>query len=151
MPARISLSQPLGAQIHGHIVRTGFPPSIVVASGDDSLRVMLCGRLRDRGCDVLEVRDAATFHALVVEGTSCDLFLLDESLEGCSPLHGFGYARRHGLRAPAIAVVRIEDDHARTEARRLELLLSSRSVVLGSLDRLLLTALRCIERPSRAA
>ena len=128
-----------------------FPPSILVASGDEALRTALSRELRDRGCDVLEVCDAATFHSMLLEGTHCDVFVLD-SLHGCSPFHGFAYARRHGLQAPAIAVVRLDDEHAQTEARRLDLILAPRATVFGSLDRLLETALRRVtRRDSQAA
>lgn len=158
MRARVSRSQDLNRQLNEqideHVSRVGFPPSVLLAIGDESLSPIVGKRLRDRGCDVLEVRDAATFHQLLREGTHCDVLLLDEaqSLAGCSPLHGLAYARRHGLDAPAIALVRLEDDHARTEARRLDLLLCARAVVLGSLDRVLLTALlRVRYRTSRAA
>lgn len=155
MRARISQSQnlarQLNEQIDEHVARVGFPPSVLLAMTDDSLRATVGKRLRDRGCDVLEVGDASTFHEVILEGTHCDIFLLDE-LAGCSPLHGLAYARRHGVQVPTIAIVQLEDEHARTEARRLDLLLCARAVVLGSLDRVLLTALRRVRyRTSRAA
>jgi DNA-binding response OmpR family regulator len=129
-----------------------FPPSILVASGDDALRVALSRRLRAYGYDVLEIRDAETFHALVLEGTHCDLFILDESLPGCSPFHGLAYGRMHGVDAATIAIVRAEDAHAQTEARRLDMILAQRSRILGSLEALLLDAFQNMpRRDSRAA
>lgn len=134
--------------------RLGAAPVVTVVTSDIGLRAMLERRLRDRGCDVTTVRDANAFHALVREGAlEADVLILDDALTPCSPFHGLGVARRRGVDAPAIALVRVEDVHARTEAERLDLVLCGRSVALGSLDRVLLIALRrrLAGRISRAA
>jgi serine/threonine-protein kinase len=100
----------------------------------------------------VDVRDAKAFHALIREDAltgdrAPDVLIVDEALTGCSPFHGLAVARGRGLSAPTVALVRIEDALARTEAARLDLVLCGRSVVLGSLDRVLLLALRrCLMR-----
>jgi hypothetical protein len=154
MRARISQSDAFARHIReaidDRVARAGFPPAALVVSSDETLSAMVSKRLRDRGCDVLELRDAESFHEVLRDGAVCDMMFVDASMK-CSPFHGLGYARRQGLDVPAIAIVRVEDDLARKEAERLDLLLCNRAVVLGSLDRLLLTALRRMPRVSRAA
>lgn len=145
-----SLPRHIRAIVDDHCSRAGFPPAVLVVTDDETLGALLSKRLRGRGCDVLELHDTASFHELLREGPTCDLMIVDAGMR-CSPLHGLGYARPRGLDVPAIAIVRVEDEEARVEARRLDLTLCSRAVVLGALDRLLLGALRRIRRPSRAA
>lgn len=151
MLGRISQSEALRghvlAAVDGHIARFGGLPRVLVATGDDTLRASLDHRLRVRGCDATHVVDAYGFHAALWEyarglDVPPDFLIVDGMLPGCSPFHGLGFARTHGLTMPAIALVRFEDDPARTEARRLAAMLCLRSVVQGSLDRLLLGALR---------
>lgn len=162
MLGRISQSEALRssvlAAVDGHVARFWGPPRVLLATGDDTLRAALDHRLRDRGCDATHVVDAYGFHAALREyqwtvDVPPDFLVLDTLLPGCSPFHGLGYARAHGMWMPAIALVRVEDEPAGTEARRLAATLCVRSVVQGSLDRLLLGALRrcATRRPSRAA
>lgn len=124
-----------------------FPPSFLVASGDEAERIAIARWLRARGCDVLEVADAATFHALMVEGTHCKAFVVAD-LAGCSPLHGIAYARRCGVDTPVLAIVDALDPHIETEAERLDLSLATASGTVAAL-RWLLQGLG--HRASRAA
>ena len=152
MAGRISQSQALARQVRlavdANTAKFGAAPTVTLVTGDIGLRAMLAKRLADRGCAVTIIANAAAFHeALRNDALYGDVLLLDEALSGCSPFHGLAYARGRGVHAPAIALVRVEDAHARTEAERLDLVLCGRAVVLGSLDRVLLQALRrCLDR-----
>ena len=152
MPGRISQSQNLTKQVRAAVdanaARFGSTPTVMLVTADIGLRAMLDKRLRDRGCEVVTVRNAAEFHEKIREDAlDADILVVDDALAGCSPFHGLAYARGRGLDAPAIALVRLEDVLARTEATRLDLVLCGRAVVLGSLDRVLLLALRrCLAR-----
>jgi hypothetical protein len=158
MLGRISPSQNLARQVHAAVealrVRLGAPLRVLLVSSDIGLRAMLERRIFDRGCNVTSLRDATALHALVRDGhVPADLLILDDCSGPCSPLHGLAVARGRGCDAPAIVLVRIEDAVAHTEAARLDLVLCGRAVALGSIDRVLLIALRrCLSRrTSRAA
>lgn len=158
MLGRISQSQNLARRVEALVEeasrRLGSAPVVTVVTSDIGLRAMLDRRLRDRHCNVFSIRDAREFHAAIRDGAlSADVLILDDALSSCSPFHGLAYARGRGVDVPAIALTRLEDVHARTEAERLDLVLCSRSVALGSLDRVLLIALRrrLAGRISRAA
>lgn len=152
MLGRISQSQALARQvrlaIEANQSKFGVAPTVMLVTDDVGLCAMLDKRLRDRGCNVVIVRDAASFHARIcADDLDCDVLVIDDALAGCSPFHGLACARRRGLEASAIALVKVENAHARTEARRLDLVLCARAVVLGSIDRVLLPALRrCLDR-----
>jgi PleD family two-component response regulator len=152
MPGRISQSQNLARQVRetvdANIARFGAAPTVMLVTDDVGLCARLGRRLRVRGCEVVEVHDAASFHERVRDGEiSADIIIVDDALAGASPFHGLAHARGRGFRAPAIALVRIEDELSRTEAKRLGLQLCGRAVALGSLDRVLLLALRqCLAR-----
>ncbi len=147
-----SIARHIRAVVDHHSSRSGFPPAALVLTEDETLGLLVSKRLRDRGCDVLELHDTASFHRLLRDGGAFDLLIVDGAMT-CSPFHGLGYARRRGLDLPAIAIVRSEDEHTRFEAEQLDLTLCNRAAVRSSLDRLLLGALHWLtqQRTSRAA
>lgn len=153
----LDLSQHVINAVVAYVLRWGRPPRVVLAVSDDDLRFGLADELRVRGFDVIEAIDARTLHAALGRALtwpmtqSVDLFIADAALEGCSPLHAFGYLRTRRLATPAILLTE-ESDPRRTEADRLDLDLCSRTHAIEAIDRTLLRVLRrrWSERPVAA-
>jgi len=140
-----------------YFFRWGRAPRVVLATSNDDLRVELAEELRTRGFEIIEAAHARTLHAALLramqtpEQHGVDLFVVDNALDGCSPLHAIGYARQKGY-APATVLLTEEDDHARTESTRMDLAICSVEHALASIDRALLRVLceRWSERPVAA-
>jgi len=153
----LDLSQHVINAVVAYVLRWGRPPRAVLAVSDDDLRLSLFDELRARGFEVLEAAHARPLHAALVHALSwpathgVDLFVADAALQGCSPLHAFGYARTRGLTTPAILLTE-ESDPQKTEADRLALDLCSRLHAMVAIDRTLLRVLRrrWSERPVAA-
>lgn len=133
--------------VDDYVRRWGRAPRVVLAVSDARLRGALEAELLDRGFAVTEAAHARALNAAVQRAVEwpatygVDMFVADAALEGCSPLHAFGYARAHGLTAPAILLTE-ESDPRRTEADRLDLDLCSRTHAMEAIDRTLLKVLR---------
>lgn len=119
--------------------------ALLAVSHDDD-RFLLAGELRRHGYDVVEVIDARGLHAALGRALtwpltqSIDLFVVDASLDGASPLHALSYARTRGIDVSAILLTD-ESDPRRTEADRLDLGLCSRTHALEALEHALLCAM----------
>jgi hypothetical protein len=151
------LSQHVINAVVAYVLSWGRAPRVVLATSDDDLRVELGEELRTRGFEVIETAHARTLHAALLRAMQApaqhavDLFVVDNTLDGCSPLHAIGYARQRGA-APATVLLTEEDDHARTESSRMDLVLCSREHAIDGIDRALLRVLgkRWSERPVAA-
>lgn len=151
------LSQHVINAVVAHILRWGRPPRAVLAISDAPLRRMLHAELRARGFEVVEAAHAHTLHAAVrcaltwPATQSIDLFIVEDALEGCSPLHAIGFARSRNLTTAAILLTENAEPH-RDEVERLALDFCSRAFALEGIDRTLLRALRrrWSERPAAA-
>ena len=143
----IDLSQNVINAVVAYVLRWNRPPRLVLATSDDDLRVSLGDELRSRGFEVLEAAHARTLHGALLRSLenpgehAVDLFVVDSSLDGCSPLHAIAYARRKGLDAATILLAD-EEDFARTESMRLGLQICSRDFAAETIDRSLLRVLR---------
>jgi len=153
----LDLSQHVVNAVVAYVLRWGRAPRVVLATSNDDLRVDLGEELRTRGFEVIEAAHARTLHAALLrslqtpEQHGVDLFVVDNDLDGCSPLHAIGYARQKGA-CPATVLLTEEDDHARTESTRYDLVMCSREHALEGIDRALLRVLRkrWSERPVAA-
>ncbi len=146
----IDLSASLDVTVATFTGTHGRPPRVLVAISDDLRRDVVVDRLRAHGCSVVPVATAAILHDIVLQEQDLDIVVVDESLSGTSPLHGIGFARQRGLRAPVIFLCDAVADHLRTEVRRLGLWPCSRRAV-APFDRALLRAIASLDRPSLAA
>jgi CheY-like chemotaxis protein len=153
----VDLSQDVINAVVEYFFRWGRAPRVVIATSNDDLRVDLGDELRARGFDVVEAAHARTLHAALLrsmntpEQHAVDLFVVDNDLDGCSPLHAIGYARQQGF-SPATVLLTEEDDLARIESTRMDLAMCSREHALAGIDRALLRVLtkRWSERPVAA-
>ncbi len=151
------LSQDVIDAVFSYVLTYGRAPRVVLATSNDDLRVDLGEELRSRGFEVIEAAHARTLHAALLramktpEQHGVDLFVLDDALDGCSPLHAIGYARSLG-ESPATVLIAEDDAHARTEATRMDLAICSRDQAIDGIDRALLRVLgkRWSERPVAA-
>lgn len=129
--------------IEDYTARVGRAPRVVLALSDAELRTTLADELHLDGFAVTEVANAQGLNAAVQRAVQwpatqgVDLFIADAELEGCSPLHAFGYARARGLDSAAILLTD-ESDPRRTEADRLQLDLCSRAHAMEAIERTLL-------------
>lgn len=152
-----NLSQHVIHAVVEFVFRWERAPRVVLATSNDDLRVELGDELRARGFEVVEAAHARTLHAALLrsmqtpEQHGVDLFIVDNALDGCSPLHAIGYARQKGA-CPATVLLTEEDHHARTESTRYDLVMCSREHALEGIDRALLRVLRkrWSERPVAA-
>lgn len=143
----IDLSQNVINAVVAHVLRSGRAPRVVLGTSNDDLRISLGEELRSRGFDVLEIAHARTLHGALLRTLdnpvehAVDLFVVDSTLDGCSPLHAIAYARRKGL-AVATILLAEEEDFARGESQRLALHICSRDFAAETIDRSLLRVLR---------
>jgi hypothetical protein len=155
-------AQPVINAVVAHVLRWGRAPRALLAVSEvgESLEISnaLAAELRRRELDIVVASHAREMHAGLRAHfrdpeRSIDLLVAMSDLPGCAPYHAVAWARRSGFTAPVIIAASPMDPVAYREASEVSFDVVPKSLLLPSIDRTLLRALRRIwsERPSVAA
>lgn len=149
-------AQPVINAVVAHVLRWGSAPRVLVAMGEGKVAQALVAELQRRELDVVAVSHAREMHAMLHGhfdgGDTIDMLVTSADLPGCAPYHAIAWARRRGFAGPVIVSASPMDPIARRESAEVAMDVVPKTLVLPTIDRTILRALRRVsERPSVAA